>query len=147
MQEFLASNTLQCILTVQATESCLELRSVIHAHGLQLMCKEVDKAMNYVQGSQDPYVAGQGCMDASVILFHAIAEAEALWPAGLPGDVVRCCTNVARKFRDILVAEVLSVTGEDRDMFLNHVNEIWPLDDALPLEFRAQLLLAYHKPR
>ena len=131
-------------LLAQAAESCLELISVTQGlapHVAEPLCKAANEASDYLIGSQDPDVPGQCAMDGLCIFHHAYEEA-----AGLPHDVDRCCKNVSRKIRDVLVAEVKSVIrSNDRALFLQRIDELYRAEDTVPRELRAQLLLAWHK--
>ena len=135
----------------QASLGLTDLAAAIRAQGVtngvpavaEGLANVVLRAQNYLD-NQHPF--HEGAFSAVLLLENIKTQAVADWPGGnLPEPAMQFLKRSCRHCRDVTVAEIKLIIVNDRPAFLQLLEDLWPVDVRLPLDLRAQMLMAWHK--
>ena len=147
----------------QASLGLTDLAAAIRAQGVtngvpavaEGLANVVLRAQNYLD-NQHPF--HEGAFSAIVLLEHIKTQAVADWPGGnLPEPAMQFLKRSCHHCRDVTVVEIKLIIAPGgppscphdrlimRAAFLQLLEDLWPVDDRLPLDLRAQMLMAWHK--
>ena len=136
----------------QASLGLTDLAAAIRAQGVtngvpavaEGLANVVLRAQNYLD-NQHPF--HEGAFSAVLLLENIKTQAVADWPGGnLPEPAMQFLKRSCRHCRDVTVLEIkLIIAPHDRPAFLQLLEDLWPVDDRMPPDFRARMLMAWHK--